>query len=132
MIANSSRSDSPSTETSLRSMACDGFPTQRVTSQVYNTETPAAIAFAQILDAASFMAWAFKDQLIKRLDAEIDSEKDDPNALTIEERQKRAALVMGDLRVIERQEAALMFKGWSEGLSIQPREDLDPVAMLNV
>jgi hypothetical protein len=25
-----------------------------------------------------------------------------------------------------------MFKGWSEGLSIQPREDLDPVAMLNV
>jgi hypothetical protein len=39
---------------------------------------------------------------------------------------------MGDLRVIERQEAALMFKGWSEGLSIQPREDLDPVAMLNV
>jgi hypothetical protein len=120
MIATSCWSVIASKGTSLRSMACHGFPTQRVTSQVYNTETPAAIAFAEILDAASFMAWAFKDRLIKRLDAEIDSEKDDPNALTIEERQKRAALVMGDLRVIERQEAALKFKGWSERGPVNP------------
>jgi hypothetical protein len=108
-----------------------GWRQARVTSLVHNAQ-PGAIAFAEIIDTASLIAWAFKDVLVKKLDAEIDTEKDDQAALSVEERQKRAAVVMGDLLATERQEAALIFKGWAEGISITAREDLDPVAVLNV
>lgn len=40
--------------------------------------------------------------------------------------------MLSDLLQNERDEAALMFKGWADGLPIDPRPDLDPVAILNV
>src|SRR4029077_11965121 len=107
------------------------WPTQRLQSPVLNAEQR-SLAFTEIVDTVALFAWLHKDASIKRLDAEIDSEKDDPNALTVDERQKRAAVVQQDLRAIEREEAALMFKGWADGLPIDPRPDLDPAAVLAI
>jgi hypothetical protein len=78
------------------------------------------------------VAWLLTDQLIERLDAAIDGEKDDPSSLSHEARQQRAAVVQQDLLAVERQEAALMFKGWADGLPLEPRPDLDPVAVLAI
>ena len=93
---------------------------------------PAAVTFPEVPDTLAVLAWAFKDQLIKRLDAEIASEADDTAALLHEARQERAAVVMADLVAVERDEAGLTFKAWAEGVAVEPRPDLDPIAMLNV
>ena len=90
-----------------------------------------ASGFVQQTDVALF-AWMHKPALIAALDREIDNESDDKSALTLEVRQKRDAEVLGDLLDTERQEATLMFRGWSEGLPITPRADHVPVAVLGV
>ena len=41
-------------------------------------------------------------------------------------------MVLGDLLAVERDEAALTFKAWAEGLPVEPRVDINPVAMLGV
>ena len=61
--------------------------------------------------------WLEKEALIKRLDAEIDGERDDQAALSHEAREKAEAEVMGDLLDIERHEAALAFAAWQHGLA---------------
>ena len=52
------------------------WPTTNVQSQVFNTEIP-SVGFAEVPDAMALVAWAFKDALIAKLDAEIDAEADD-------------------------------------------------------
>jgi hypothetical protein len=54
-----------------------------------------ALAFAEVPDAVALVAWLHKDALIKRLDAEIDTESDDPASLSHEAREKAEAEVMG-------------------------------------
>jgi hypothetical protein len=76
--------------------------------------------------------WLHRDQLVAALDREIDAEADDKAALSHEARERQAAEVQGDPLDIERQEATLMFLGWADGLPIQPRPELAPVAVLNV
>ena len=78
------------------------------------------------------LCWLHKDALIKRLDAALTAESDDAAALTHEMRQQQEAEVQGDLLAVERDEAALMFKAWAEGLPVMPRADIDPVAVLAV
>jgi hypothetical protein len=107
------------------------FPTQQVRCTVYNTGTP-AVGFAEVIDSAAVFAWTFRDALIAKLDALIDAESDEGSAMSHEVREQRAAEVASDLLDIERQEAALMFTAWGDGVNIEPRGDLDPVAVLNV
>ena len=104
------------------------WPTIRVQSAVYNTGTP-AIAFAEVPDTVALLAWAFKDALIARLDAEIDAEADDAAALTHEQRQQREAEAQGDLLAIERDESWLV---WSAMSQIEHRADINPVALLGM
>ena len=82
-------------------------------SAVYNTGTP-AIAFAEVPDTVALLAWAFKDALIARLDAEIDAEADDAAAFTHEQRQQREAEAQGDLLAIERDESWLVWSAMSQ------------------
>lgn len=65
------------------------WPTQRVQSNVVNTATP-ALAFAEFDAAIPFVVWLHRDAIIKRMDAEIDTEADDVAALTHAEREKRS------------------------------------------
>ena len=52
--------------------------------------------------------------------------------LTHDAREKPEAEVMGDLLNIERQEAALVWRGQSEGLPVEHRSDINPVALLGL
>lgn len=91
----------------------------------------ADVAAVETTDTLALFAWLHRDALIARLDALID-EADDAASLWHEARERQAAEVAGDLLDVERQEATLMFCGWADGLSIQPRPDLAPAALLNV
>ena len=85
------------------------WPMTRLRSEVLGAEHP-ALAFAEVPDTVALLAWLHRDLLIKRLDAEIDTESDDASALTHEARQQAEAEVQGDLLDVERQEAALMWQ----------------------
>jgi hypothetical protein len=106
--------------------------TQRVQSQVIGVEQRGALAFAELQDAVALVCWLHKDSLIKRLDAEIDAESDDAAALTHEARQQREAEVLGDLLANERDEAEFVWQAQSQGLPVEHRADINPVALLGV
>ena len=91
-----------------------------------------ALAFTEVPDAVALAAWLHKDALIKRLDAEIDTEADDAAALSHEARQKAEAEVQSDLLAVERDESALVFKAWADGLPCEHRSDCSPLALLGL
>jgi hypothetical protein len=70
------------------------------------------------------------EALIKRLAAKIDTESDEAAALTREVRQQREAEVMGDLLAVERDEAALVWRGMDERLTVEHIADINPAALL--
>jgi hypothetical protein len=78
------------------------------------------------------IAFIFKDALIAALDREIDAEADDKAALTHEARQQREAEAMGDLLSIEREEAALTWSAMEQGLPVEFRPDISPLALLGL
>jgi hypothetical protein len=92
------------------------WPMTRIRSEVVGMEQR-ALAFAEVPDAVALVAWLHKDRLIKRLDAEIDTEADDVAALSHEARQKAEAEVHGDLLAVERDECALVFKALDRWLA---------------
>ena len=53
-------------------------------------------------DTIALVAWLHRDLLIKRLDAEIDAEADDPASLSHADREVRAAEAEADLLATER------------------------------
>ena len=79
-----------------------GWQTQRLKSEVFAEQR--LLAFAEVPDTVALFAWLHRDLLIKRLDAEIDTESDDSCALTHEQRQQAEAEVMADLLSVERDE----------------------------
>ena len=105
------------------------WPEQSIRAQVFNTGTP-AVAYAEVPATVALLAWVHKDALINRLEAEIDGESDDKNALGHEERQKREAEVMGDLLAIERDESALVWQAQAQGLPAERRADCGAQAIL--
>jgi hypothetical protein len=107
------------------------WPTQQVRSTVYNAE-PGTIAFAEISDAIALFAWLHRDALIKRIDAEIDAASDDAAALTHEVRQRREAGVMDELLAVERDETVLVIRAQAQGMPVEHRSDINPVALLGV
>ena len=107
------------------------WPQACLRSEVRGGEHP-ALAFAEVPDTIALFAWLHRDLLIKRLDAEIDTESDDASALTHEARQQAEAEVMGDLLDIERQEAALTWQAQAQGLPCEHRSDINPLALLAV
>jgi len=84
------------------------FQTRSLRSKVYGeTQLLRELAFAEVPDANALVAWAFKDVLIARLDAEINAVCNDRVALTHETRQLQSAKLQGDLLLIERDECSL-------------------------
>ena len=106
------------------------FQMQRVTSEVHAEKR--ALAFTEVLDAAALVAWVIKDALVKRLDAKIAAEADDPAALSHEARQQREAEVQGDLLAVERDEAALVWQAQQSLLPVEHRSDISPLALLGL
>jgi hypothetical protein len=106
------------------------FQTQRVQSEVHGERR--SLAFTEVPDTVALVAWLHRDALVKRLDAEIDSEADDKAALSHEARQKAEAEVMGDLLAIERDECALVWQAQSENLPAEHRPDVSVAALLSI
>jgi hypothetical protein len=52
--------------------------------------------------------------------------------LTHEERQQREAEVRADLLAVERDEAALVWQAQAQGLPVEHRADISPLALLGV
>jgi hypothetical protein len=107
------------------------WPMTRLRSEVLGGEHP-ALAFAEVPDTIALIAWLHRDTLIKRLDAEIDTESDDASALSHETRAQAEAETMGDMLDIERQEAALTWEAQAQGLPVEFRGDINPLALLSL
>jgi hypothetical protein len=107
------------------------WPTQQVRGTVYNA-APGAICFTELEAATPLVVWVLKDALIKRLDAKIDAEADDPASLSQTEREKRESEVMSDLLDIEGQESVFVWQAQSQGLPCEHRSDINPVALLGL
>jgi hypothetical protein len=74
-------------------------------------------AFTETTNVVGLFVWTFKDVLVAKLDAEINSEADDAAALTHEARQKAEAEILGDLLDAERLETECVFRAQREGFS---------------
>jgi hypothetical protein len=70
--------------------------------------------------------------MIVALDRESASECDDKAVLSHGARQKAEAEVMGDLRDIERQEAALVWQAQAQGPPCEHRADINALALLGL
>jgi hypothetical protein len=106
------------------------WPVTTVKSMV-PSEQP-QLAFAEVPDTIALFAWLHKDALIKRLDAEIDAEADDPASLSVGDREIRTAEAMGDLLDVESQEASLTWSAMEQNLPVEFRADCSPLAILQV
>jgi hypothetical protein len=104
------------------------WPMQRASSQVIGG-AERALAFHETVDVVGLIAFIFKDALIAALDREIDAEADDAAALTHEQRQQREAEALGDLLAVEREESWFVWQAQSQGLPIEHRADISPLAL---
>ncbi|MER8574566.1 hypothetical protein NKG99_24220 [Mesorhizobium sp. M1409] len=78
-------------------------------------------------DALGLLAWAFKDQLIAALDAEIDKTSNDTGALSEDERNTKITQLTADLLAAERAEVQLV-----DAAGLDHRQDVDARALLSI
>jgi hypothetical protein len=107
------------------------WQTQQMQSTVYNAQ-PRAVAFTEVPDAVALVAWLHRDALIAALDREISTESDDPASLSHEARQKAEAEILGDVLEQDRIETEMVFAAQSQGLPVEHRPDISPLALLGV
>jgi len=85
------------------------------------------------VDAASLLAWAFKDEIIAKLEAQIDSLTDgDDGALTEMQRSEATAKARAEILRLEREEESIIAAAASQGFAIARRPDASPLAVLGV
>jgi hypothetical protein len=83
-------------------------------------------------DALATLVWLHRDQLLKKLDSEIDAACDDDAALDDAERQSRRSETQASLIDSERGLAALIWEAQRQHLPIEFPADLAPMAILSV
>jgi hypothetical protein len=86
-------------------------------------------AIGEAVDVPALLAWTLKPALIAAIEAAIDAESDDAEALTDIERSKRTAALAAQILDCERQECWLVEQ--SEG-RLDYRPDTDPRAVLSI
>lgn len=86
----------------------------------------------EAFDAEAFGIWAFKDIVLKKLDALIDAEPNE-GALTDEARAAREREILRDTSAVEVEECRLIEQAHALGMtSIEFREDASALAILNL
>ncbi|WP_338822727.1 hypothetical protein WDM22_02070 [Bradyrhizobium septentrionale] len=106
------------------------WPTLRVQSEVHGAQR--SLAFHEATDVVGLFAAILKPAMISFLDTLVDAEKDDAAALSHEARQQAEAEVMADLLAVERDECALIWAAQAQGLPVEFRADISPIAMLGL
>ncbi|WP_136626479.1 hypothetical protein [Bradyrhizobium macuxiense] len=91
-----------------------------------------AVGFAQMPDTLALFAWLFRDRLIEQLDREIDECADDDAALNAKARAEQEMKVLADILATEREECALIDLAKKQGLPINHRADINPLALLQI
>ncbi|MBA4033199.1 MAG: hypothetical protein C0480_01145 [Bradyrhizobium sp.] len=108
------------------------WPTTQLRALVQNVDAPGAVVISEAVDTLGLFAWLHRDAMIKKLDAEIDTESDEPAAMSIEDREVRTAEVLADLLSVEREEAELIWRAEDVGMTVEHRADCSPLAILGV
>jgi hypothetical protein len=98
-----------------------GFVTKAVSAMVRNVEGP-AISFVESPDALGLMCFLFRDQIVVRIEQELDA-ADDGAAMSERERQEAEAQIMADTLMIERGECALIWAAEERGDRLPQRHD---------
>jgi hypothetical protein len=107
------------------------FPLEMLRSQIHNVpNAPGAVAYGEIVNPVAVVAWLFKDQMIAALDREIASEADDKTAISPDDRQRKEAVLLGDLLAVERDESFFVWMAMSQNMPVEFRADADPRAIL--
>jgi len=83
-------------------------------------------------DVPALISWLFKDQLLAKVEAEIDQCADDANALTDSDRAKKLTATAQEILETERLEERLIELAADQGQDIARRPDADPRAILGV
>lgn len=83
-------------------------------------------------EALATLAWLFEEQLIAKVEAEIDAIADDSEALGPEERAKRLSELSAEILRHERIEEQLIERAAESNIVIPRRRDADPRAVLGL
>jgi hypothetical protein len=108
------------------------WPERTAPVQLHNLRevAPAAIGFSAVPDVA-LVAWLHKDALIEAVTREIDAAARDDIARPLD-REVEIGKLVENLLLTERAEAAATFRAWSDGLPVPAREDISPLALLDL
>ncbi|MVT69845.1 hypothetical protein GPL21_32690 [Bradyrhizobium pachyrhizi] len=93
---------------------------------------PEAYSIGGTPDALGILCFAFKDTLIKAIDAEVDRYSDDANAITDTQRTQGEADIRAKIILAEREEEQLIRQAEERELPIHRRGDADPRVVLGL
>lgn len=108
------------------------FPRTSLYSNVTTTDGHTGRATGNAFDALAFLCWAFQDQIVKAIGAEIDRRSNDTEALSTEQRQHSVTQLKAEILAIERQEEAVITAASERGAKIIRRVEADPRAVLGL
>jgi hypothetical protein len=110
------------------------FQASQIVAPVHNAaNAPEATAIFFVPDAIGLVCWAFRDQLLAKIFADIDqTDAGDATALSEAQRQTQSAEIGDDMLMIDRQLAALVFHGQADGLNVEHEIDADPRALHDI
>lgn len=107
------------------------FATTMLQTVVRGTDA-LALAITEQPDTLSLLAFLFKDEMIKRIEAEIDEVADDEAALSERDRAVKLADIAVQELAIERMEIACIRLGEARGELLDYRDSTSPLALLGV
>ena len=106
-------------------------PAIYLTESAYYGPPPERVGAEQV-DAFALMAWLHKDELIARLEGEIDELADDSQAVDPAERAQREAAIISAMFNAELAEERFIEMAEAAGTPIVRRDDMDVRAFLGL
>ena len=108
-----------------------GFNTVVATALVRGTDKPASVSNENV-DVMGFVCWALRDQIIARIEQEIDAVADDKAAMDQSQRDLAEEEINNSVLMIERSECALLWHAEANGEVIDFRAGTNVMALLGV
>ena len=107
------------------------IPTKDALLHAVLTDGATGVVRGSVDDGVALVAWLFRDELVAKIDAEIDAAAE-AEALTMDERQRRLADLCTRQLAAEREECATIEAAAAIGTVIMPRPNVDPRAFFNL